>query len=69
MTVVVELDRSLFDGYVKSKGDKVKAIVRGGILESDIDWYETQQPTGRQPPKSNIIFLMGNPSRYTTVHV
>lgn len=44
---MAELDRTLFDGYVRSKGDKVKAIVRDGILASDIDWYETQQPTGK----------------------
>ncbi|KAF5318658.1 hypothetical protein D9619_010696 [Psilocybe cf. subviscida] len=60
MTVVVELDRSLFDGYVKSKGDKVKTIVRGGILESDIDWYETQQPTDIRPYMyETLIALVG----------
>ncbi|KAF8970220.1 exocyst complex component Sec5-domain-containing protein [Flammula alnicola] len=49
MTVVAELDRTLFEGYVKSKGDQVKAIIRWGILGSEIDWYETPQPTDIRP--------------------
>ena len=46
MTVVMELDKTLFEGYIKSKSDAVAAIIRGGILDSQMDWYETPQPTG-----------------------
>jgi len=46
MTVVGELDKTLFNGYVKSKSENVKAILRGGILDNEMDWYETPQPTG-----------------------
>ena len=46
MTVVQELDRSLFDGYVKPKSVEVTAIVRKGILDPQMDWFETPKPTG-----------------------
>lgn len=46
MAVVMELDKTLFEGYIKSKSDVVRTIVRGGILDSQMDWYETPQPTG-----------------------
>lgn len=46
MTVVQELDKTLFDGYVKPKATIVTSIVRRGILDPDMDWYETPQPTG-----------------------
>lgn len=46
MTVVAELDKTLFEGYIKAKGEIVTSILRGGILESDVDWYQTPQPSG-----------------------
>ena len=46
MTVVQELDKTLFEGYVKPKASVATSIVRRGILDSDMDWYETPQPTG-----------------------
>lgn len=46
MTVVQELDKTLFEGYVKPKADIVTGIIRNGILTSNMDWYETPQPTG-----------------------
>ncbi|KAJ7275010.1 exocyst complex component sec5 [Mycena rebaudengoi] len=49
MTVVQELDKTLFDGYSKPKADNVTSIIRGGILESGMDWYETPQPTEIRP--------------------
>ncbi|KJA16657.1 hypothetical protein HYPSUDRAFT_47148 [Hypholoma sublateritium FD-334 SS-4] len=48
-TVVAELDKTLFEGYLKTKSDKLGALVRGGILDSQIDWYETPQPTDIRP--------------------
>ena len=46
MTVVTELDKTLFEGYIKAKSDAVTSIVRGGILDDQMDWYETPQPKG-----------------------
>lgn len=48
MTVVKELDKTLFDGYVKPKSAVVMGIVRDGILDPQMDWFETPQPTGTQ---------------------
>ncbi|KAJ7145330.1 exocyst complex component sec5 [Mycena crocata] len=49
MTVVQELDRTLFEGYTKPKADNVTTIIRGGILDSGMDWYDTPQPTEIRP--------------------
>ena len=46
MTVVTELDKTLFEAYLKAKSDAVTTIIRGGILDTQMDWYETPQPTG-----------------------
>jgi exocyst complex component 2 len=46
MSVVQELDKTLFEGYVNPKASIVMGIVRDGILDNEIDWYETPQPTG-----------------------
>lgn len=46
MTVVQELDKTLFGSYVKPKSDKLVGIVRNGVLDPQMDWYETPQPTG-----------------------
>jgi exocyst complex component 2 len=46
MTVVQELDKTLFEGYSKPKADNVTNIIRVGILDSGMDWYDTPQPTG-----------------------
>ena len=45
--VVEQLDESLFSEYVKAKANIVNAIIRKGILESGMDWYETPRPTGK----------------------
>jgi exocyst complex component 2 len=49
MTVVQELDKTLFEGYMKPKASLAVGILRGGILDSNMDWYETPQPTGNVP--------------------
>lgn len=46
MTVIQELDNRLFNGYIKPKATTVMDIIRSGILDSNMDWYETPQPTG-----------------------
>ena len=47
--VVRELDRTLFDSYIKPKSSHITSIVRGGILDGEMDWYETPQPKGFLP--------------------
>lgn len=46
MEVVDVLDKTLFGDYVKDKSVKLGSIIRKGVLESGIDWYETPRPTG-----------------------
>ena len=46
MSAMQELDKTLFDGYTAPKARAVAALLRSGILDSDMDWYETPQPTG-----------------------
>jgi hypothetical protein len=48
MTVVQELDKSLFDSYVKPKSALVCDRLRRGILDSAMDWYKTSPPKGIQ---------------------
>lgn len=49
MTVVKELDKTLFEGYVKPRAKIVTDIVRGGILDPQMNWYETPHPTEIRP--------------------
>ena len=49
MTVVQELDKTLFESYFKPKSGALTAIVRNGILDPEMDWYETPQPKGESP--------------------
>ncbi|TEB31864.1 hypothetical protein FA13DRAFT_1754665 [Coprinellus micaceus] len=43
------LNTTLFEGYVNPKAKAVKAILRGGILDRRMDWYETPQPEAIRP--------------------
>ena len=45
--VVQELDHSLFDTYVKPKAAAVTAIVRKGVLDPGMDWYDSPRPAGK----------------------
>lgn len=56
MTVVTELDKTLFEGYIKAKSDVVITIIRGGILDDQMDWYETPQPKGMFS-RSDILII------------
>ena len=49
MTVVQELDKTLFESYFKPKSAALTAIVRNGVLDPEMDWYETPQPKGESP--------------------
>ena len=46
MAVVKELDKTLFESYFKPKSTAITGIVRNGILDPQMDWYETPQPKG-----------------------
>src|SRR6266704_2521920 len=47
MTVMTELDQTLFKSYVKAKLEVALILLRGGLLDPQMDWYDTPQPTGR----------------------
>ncbi|KAL1743983.1 exocyst complex component Sec5-domain-containing protein [Schizophyllum fasciatum] len=68
MTVVQELDKTLFESFVKPKGVAVMRILRSGILSSDMDWYETPQPTEIRPYMyETLLFLVGVHAQVTKV--
>ena len=46
MAVVQELDRTLFEGYVKPKAMEVTAIISSGIMDPNMDWLDTPPPKG-----------------------
>lgn len=46
MNAVKELDKTLFEGYIKPKAGIVTSTTRNGILDPGMDWYDTPQPTG-----------------------
>jgi len=46
MTVVDQLDQTLFDKFLKPKVAIATGKLRGGVLDPEMDWYETPQPTG-----------------------
>lgn len=47
--VVDQLDKILFDDYIKRKSALIRDIVRQGILLSGVDWYSIPKPTGTSP--------------------
>lgn len=49
MTVIAELDTTLFEGYVKPKSNALTSLIRNGILDPQMDWFDTPQPTGEPP--------------------
>ena len=46
MTVVDQLDQTLFDKFLTPKVTIATGKLRGGILDPAMDWYDTPQPTG-----------------------
>lgn len=70
MSVVKDIDKSLFEGYAKPKSNAVTTILRGGILDPEMDWYETTQPTGQAPLFAfKRVVLITTMDRDTTIHV
>jgi exocyst complex component 2 len=46
MDVTEQLDKILFDDYVKRKSGDVASIIRKGVLGGTVNWYEAPKPTG-----------------------
>lgn len=46
MDVTEQLDKILFDDYVKRKSADVAKIIRKGVLGGTVNWYEADKPTG-----------------------
>ncbi|PIL27676.1 hypothetical protein GSI_10828 [Ganoderma sinense ZZ0214-1] len=60
MAVVKELDKTLFESYFKPKSTAITAIVRNGILDPQMDWYETPQPKEIRPyVYETLMYLVG----------
>ncbi|GAA5834893.1 hypothetical protein JCM11251_002055 [Rhodosporidiobolus azoricus] len=49
MDVTDQLDRILFDDYVKRKSADVAKIIRKGVLGGTVNWYEADKPTEVHP--------------------
>ncbi|KAK4055272.1 Exocyst complex component S5 [Microbotryomycetes sp. JL201] len=49
MDVTDQLDKILFDDYVKRKSADVAKIIRKGVLGGTVDWYEAAKPTEVHP--------------------
>lgn len=47
MDVTDQLDKILFDDYVKRKSSDVAKIIRKGVLGGTVNWYEAAKPTGQ----------------------
>ncbi|KAK2461007.1 hypothetical protein APHAL10511_006948 [Amanita phalloides] len=60
LTVIQELDTTLFERYAKPKAKTAAALLRSGILNPSMDWYETLQPTEIRPYMyETLMYLVG----------
>ncbi|KIP09756.1 hypothetical protein PHLGIDRAFT_126060 [Phlebiopsis gigantea 11061_1 CR5-6] len=58
--VVQELDKTLFESYVRPKAGVLMSTVRSGILDPSMDWFETPQPKEIRPYVFEILmYLVG----------
>lgn len=46
--VVAQLDKILFEEYIKARSAALKATIDSGVL-SGMDWYNASKPTGGCP--------------------
>ncbi|KAI0340406.1 hypothetical protein BDW22DRAFT_1360370 [Trametopsis cervina] len=59
-TVMQELDKTLFESYVKPKSKILTNIIRGGVLDGAVDWHETPLPKEIRPYIFDVlIYLVG----------
>jgi len=60
MAVVEQLDRTLFEKFLEPKVTIATGKLRGGILDPEMDWYETPQPTEIRPYIfETLMYLVG----------
>ncbi|KNZ82265.1 Exocyst complex component 2 [Termitomyces sp. J132] len=65
---VQDRDRVLFDSYVKPQSRAAMDILRSGILDNNMDWYETPQPTEIRPYMyQTLMYLVGIHAQVTSV--
>ena len=57
MTVVEQLDQTLFGNFLNPKVAIATGKLRSGILDPEMDWYETPQPTGTFGRLSGTFFF------------
>ncbi|KAI0030356.1 exocyst complex component Sec5-domain-containing protein [Vararia minispora EC-137] len=68
MTVVRELDKSLFNGYVKPKAALICDRLRRGILDPSMDWFKTPPPKDVRPYMyDTLMCLVGVHAQVTAV--
>lgn len=54
--VVDQLDKILFDDFIRRKTNDLRDVIKGGILESNVDWYRAPKPRGEEPTKPFTTF-------------
>lgn len=52
--VVNQLDKILFDEYVKARSAALKAMIEQGVLSPAMDWYSAPKPTGKRSPGDGL---------------
>ncbi|KAG6899205.1 hypothetical protein C0993_012333 [Termitomyces sp. T159_Od127] len=60
-------DKALFESFVKPKAKAAMEILRSGILDPNMDWYETPQPTEiRSYMYETLMYLVGIHAQVTS---
>ncbi|KAH9036875.1 exocyst complex component Sec5-domain-containing protein [Lactarius pseudohatsudake] len=60
MAVVEQLDQTLFENFLNPKVAIATGKLRSGVLDPDMDWYETPQPTEIRPYMfETLMYLVG----------
>ncbi|KZT10260.1 uncharacterized protein LAESUDRAFT_721596 [Laetiporus sulphureus 93-53] len=68
MAIVQELYNTLFESYIKPKAGALMGMVRNGVLDPQMDWYETPQPREIRPYVYEILmFLVGAHAQVSSV--
>jgi exocyst complex component 2 len=44
--VIRSVDRTLFEDYIKPKATVLTSLMRKGVIDSGVDWYDIPRPTG-----------------------
>ncbi|KAF8157048.1 exocyst complex component sec5 [Crassisporium funariophilum] len=57
-TVVNELDKTLFEGYLKPRATIISDRIREAVLNSGVDWYRAPQPTFIRPYVYDVLNYM-----------